>query len=169
VEVRVQPGKADSPGVSPGKFSDKDVAFGLARGVDGKEVGALEKFKGKAEIPPPGIVSRLGPDSQKKFSQAGFDSIERNGIIAEGTIAFAKEQLGKTGGQLRFSLRGFSVEQALTPGSQQFHRITSAELRGILSDPFFSGRVQFYDANGKDVTAQTLRDAQRLLKNAKGQ
>jgi hypothetical protein len=169
VEIRIQPGKADATGVGPGNFSEKDVGFGLARGIDGKEVGALEKFKGKAEIPPPGIVSRLGPDSQKKFGQTKFDSIERNSIIAEGTIAFAKEQLGRTGGQLRFSLRGFSVQQALTPGSDNFRRITSAELRGILSDPFFSGRVKFYDANGKDVTAQTLRDAQRFLKQAKGQ
>ncbi len=157
VKVAIGPGAPDPAGVGPGKFSDKDVTFGLSR-AEGKP-GALVEFSGNAT---PGTRAELSEEARK----LPFNSLERSEAVARDTITFARNALRQSGGQLRFSLKGFSVEEALTPGSKNFHQITSAELRGVLTDPFFSGRVHFYNEKGEDVTAKTIQAAERLLGRA---
>jgi hypothetical protein len=79
-----------------------------------------------------------------------------NEAIAKETVAAARAVLKTTGGQLRFSLEGFDVKGAIDPKSPNFASVTSAELRSVLQDPFFKGRVRFYDPKRGDVTDEIL-------------
>lgn len=109
----------------------------------------LTKFAGKAvdgsKLPISGAVQNAGTSKQAV-----------NEAIAKETVAAARAVLKTTGGQLRFSLEGFDVKGALDPKSPNFASVTSAELRSVLQDPFFRGRVRFYDPKGVDVTDEIL-------------
>ena len=135
-----QPQAPVSPSaVGPGNFGPEDVAFGLAKG------GRLVKFAGKAT---PGTRAPLGESTREKAPGK-----ERDKAIARDTVAFVKETLQQTGGTLRFNLEGFDVKGALDPKSAVFNKITSVELRLVLSDPALRERTRFYDANGKEFRA----------------
>jgi len=128
-----------SNAVGPGNFGPEDVAFGLAK------AGRLVKFAGKAT---PGTRAPLGEETRSLPLGK-----ERDKAIARDTVAFVKETLQKTGGTLRFNLEGFDVKGALDPKSAVFNKITSAELRLVLSDPALLERTRFYDTNGKEFHA----------------
>ncbi len=142
--------------VKPGSFGPEDVAFGLVK-ANGK-FGALNRFRGQA---------RSGMDAPISDETAGSGpGIEKQKLYARDTLLFARQLLASTpNGRLRFNLEGFNVDRALTEPSyvkgkedprDPYFSITSNELRGILSDPWFRSRVSFYDDAGQDVTAKIL-------------
>jgi hypothetical protein len=139
--------KAAAASAVPGKFGAADVAFGLTR-PDGK-AGALLSFAGEAQ---PGTRAPLSEGTRQLAIGA-----ERNAAIAADTLDFAKDTLRKTGGRLRFSLAGFDVQEALTPGSPTYSSITSQEFRGVLKNAEILARTSFYDAKGVDITQEILR------------
>ena len=138
---------ATTPQVGPGNFGPEDVAFGLAR-PEG-ESGVLLKFAGKAE---PGTRAPLSEAAS--FTAPGP---AKNLAIANDTLAFAREVIRRTGGSIRFNLKGFDVQEAITPGSKTYNSVTSAEFRGILNDVELAPRTSFYDPKGADVTKQILQ------------
>jgi hypothetical protein len=129
-----------------GAFSKTDVAFGLTR-VSGQS-GVLVKFAGDA------VPGTSAPLSEATYIMASGEA--KNFAIAQDTLAFGKQTIEQTGGQLRFSLQGFDVEQALTPRSTMYNSVTSIEFRGILSDTLLMNKTNFY-RNGVDVTEEILR------------
>ena len=133
--------KADT-GV-PGNFPSKDVVFGLSVGDPKK--GPVAKFAGNA-------LNAANPDHLPLSGAATTP----DGIATE-TVAAARTVLTASGGTLRFSLAKFNVDEALTPGSEHFNTTTSIEFRRVLTDPFFRGRVRFYDDKGIDITDSIVK------------
>jgi RHS repeat-associated protein len=133
---------------TPTNFGSEDVAFGLAKPHG--EAGALVRFGGEAS---------LGTSAPLSGATSELTGLSKIVGVARDTLNYARKTLQKTGGKLRFSLKGFSIEDALNPLSSTYNSITSIEFRGVLADPYLRSRTVFYDAKGADVTNLVLKKA----------
>ncbi len=112
----------------PGAFGAEDVALGLTDN--------LASFQGDAKI---GTVLTQGARNADES-------------LADSILNAAEAHIDQTGGTIRFNLTDVDVQGAMTPGSSVYSKVTSQELRGVLSNPSLSGRVAFY-RNGVQVSA----------------
>jgi RHS repeat-associated protein len=135
-EARASKAPAEQPSTAagPGSFGAEDVALGVTK-------EGLKEFAGQAK-------------RGTEFDLASRDpQVE---TLAEGCVREAFESVSKTGGNIRFSLKGFDIKAALDPTSPIFKRTTPGEFRAIMRDPALRARTVFYDASGKAVSGETL-------------